>query len=262
MRKWIPLAAASAACLAAVAVPVAALQDDKNKEKDKAKMEKELGDLQSQRAKLDSRIRDIRRNLGRNDDERVIRLKDGDLKPEVRIEIKKAMEEAHKATRDVLKNMPELREKIRAEIKAEHGKDLTPEQHEQIEKAIEGAHKAVEESLKNLPDIAGIVDKELHIFADKDGRIIRKDGKMSPEEREKFRKSMEDMGVRMRERMKDLKDLKIDVPRFREFGGGEGNSELRKEMQELRREMDRLREEMRSKQGDRKKPDSDTFEIL
>ena len=48
MRKWIPLAAASAVCLVAVAVPVAALQDEKNRERDRAKMEKELneaGDL-------------------------------------------------------------------------------------------------------------------------------------------------------------------------------------------------------------------------
>src|ERR1051326_6884223 len=246
MRKWIPMAAASAACLAAVAVPVAALQDEKNKERDRAKMEKELSDLQAQRSKLDAKIRDVRRHLGRSDEDRVIRFKDGDLNPEVRLEVKKEMEDAPKATRDFLKNMPELREKIRAEIKAEHGKDLTPEQRIEVERAIEGAHKAVEESLKNLPDIAGIVDKELHIFADKDGKIIRKEGKMSPEERERFRKSMEDMGARMREKMKDLK---VTVPRIREFDGNEGNSELRREMQELRREMDRLREEIRNQQG-------------
>src|SRR5205085_11063452 len=40
------------ACLATVAVPVAALQDEKNRDRDRAKMERELSDLQSQRAKL------------------------------------------------------------------------------------------------------------------------------------------------------------------------------------------------------------------
>jgi methyl-accepting chemotaxis protein len=263
MRKWFPLAAASVVCLAAVAVPVAALQDEKKKIKDNAKMEKELSDLQAQRAKLDSRIRELRRSMGRNDEDRVIRLRDGDLNPEVRIEIKKAMEEAHKATRDVLKNMPEIREKIRAEIKAEGGKDLTPEQHKQIEKALESAHIAVEESLKNLPDIGGIIDKELRILKDKDGNFTVKEGKMSPEERERFRKSMEEMGSKMREKMKDFK---VSVPRFREFNSdrGEGNSALRKEMEDLRREMQRLRDEIRTKQGDKNKPDTDTdsFDIL
>ncbi len=261
MRNWFPLAAVCVAGLGALAIPVAALQDAKQKNKDNAKMEKELSDLQAQRAKLDARIRDLRRNMGRSDEDSVIRFRDGDLNPEVRLEIKKAMEEAHKATRDVLKNMPEIREKIRAEIKAEGGKDLTPEQHKQIEKALESAHIAVEESLKNLPDIGGIIDKEMRIFKDKDGNFNFKDGKMSPEEREKFRKSMEDMGAKMRERMKDLK---VNVPRIRELNAdrGEGNSELRREMQELRREMQRLREEVQSKQGDRKKPEMELDQVL
>ena len=69
------------------------------------------------------------------------------------------------------------------------------------------------------------------------------------------------MGSKMRERMKDLK---VNVPRIREFNldRGEGSSELRREMQELRREMERLREEVRDKQGDRKKPDLDTDQVL
>src|SRR5207244_3051204 len=137
MRNWLALGAISAACLVALAAPVAAVQDkDERSAQERTKAEKELRDLESQREKLDSKIREIRRSLGRD--------------RQLRID------------RDVTVPRVEVREL----------KGLTEEQRKEVEKAMELAHKSVRDSLKNLPDnivipdISGIVDKELRHFID------------------------------------------------------------------------------------------------
>ncbi len=225
MRTWLALGAVSAAFVCALAVPVAmAQQKDEKSSQDRVKSERELRDLESQRDKLDTRIRELRRGLGRD--------------REIRIE------------RNVVPKV-EIREL----------KGLSEDQRREVERAMEEARKSVHEALKNLPneihipDVSGIVDKSLRLYIDKDGKVIRSEGKMSDEEREKLRKSLE----KMREKLKDnnanlrihMEELHKNLPNIRAFGLGESgnNGELRKEMEELRREIRELRDEVKKKKG-------------
>jgi len=239
MRTWLALGAVSAAFVFALAVPVAmAQQKDEKSQQDRAKSERELRDLESQREKLDSRIRELRRGLGRDRDIRIDR----------NITIPKV----------------ELREL----------KGLSDDQRREVERAMEEARKSVHEALKNLPneihipDVSGIVDKQLRIFVDKDGKVTRSEGKLSDEDREKLHKSLD----KMREKLKDnnanlrlhMEELHKNLPNFRSFGFGERgvSSDLRKEMQELRREMEKLRDEVRKKKGEERSNEAvDVFNV-
>src|SRR5258708_1392536 len=109
--------------LGAIAVPIAAQQaKDEKSPQDKARIEKELSDLEGQGTKLDSRIRDLQRQLGRED--RVIRVRDGG----------------------------ELKAFVMPRIEIERNKNLTQEQQTEVKRAMEQAHRAVEEAMRNLPD--------------------------------------------------------------------------------------------------------------
>jgi ribosome recycling factor len=116
-------------------------------------------------------------------------------------------------------------------------KGLSEDQRKEVERAMEEARKSVHEALKNLPneihipDVGGIVDKELRLFIDKDGKVIRSEGKMSDEDREKLHKSLD----KMREKLKDnnanlrihMEELHKNLPNIRAFGLGDAPRDQR-----------------------------------
>src|SRR5437588_12344368 len=112
MRMLIGLTAAAAVCVVALAVPVRALQKDEKSAQDREKIERELRDLQNQQSKLNSRIRDLRRQLGRSEDIRVVTPRialhslEG-LSDDQRRAVARAMDEAHRAMRESLKQPPD-----------------------------------------------------------------------------------------------------------------------------------------------------------
>src|SRR5207249_165764 len=83
-------------------------------EQSKSRMEQELKELEGQREKITSRIRELRRQLGRDEDVRVLRVGPGKgefkgLTDEQRIEIERAVEKSHRAVEEALKNIPDVR---------------------------------------------------------------------------------------------------------------------------------------------------------
>jgi hypothetical protein len=238
MKLWTVAGVATALVVGGIAVGLAADDEGQAKEKDqdKAKVERELKDLEGQREKLNSKIRDLRRKLGRGEETRVFI--DG--------------------------NEPKV---FKFDKNFGDWKGLSEEQRKEVEKAMEHAHKAVEEAMKNLPDmkklipdIDGIIEKSLKAVPDAES--LHWD-KLSPEEREKVKRSLDSAKEKMRmsreEMRKHMEEMRKNMPKMQEFrfNRGEGDPGLRKELEELRAEMRELREQMRRELGkDKSKPES------
>src|SRR5437773_134344 len=122
MRNWVVVPALLGVGLAALALPMVAQDDPLAKEaregqvdKDRAKVEKQLAEMEAQRAKLDSQIRDLRRKLGRSPRAEVrvsprIELRDlNGATPETRVEVERALQQAHRAVAEALKNVPDVK---------------------------------------------------------------------------------------------------------------------------------------------------------
>jgi len=186
---------------------------------DRTRMEKELADLESQREKLTEKIRAIKRKMGAP--EIMIRRGggNGELTPEVRVEVERALESAHKATREALKSIPDM--------------------------------KGLHERILAIPDMKDLHDKIMKIYVEPDGKVHKFDSSMSAEEKAKFEKEMQSL----RAKFKDREFLM--APRVRAFGDGGGNSDLRAEMDKLRAEMQRMREEFRRSKESKPINDSD-----
>jgi DNA repair exonuclease SbcCD ATPase subunit len=251
------MAVAGCALLAVPLFAFARPDDDKSDDKDKAQARKELKDLEEQRAKLDSRIRDLRKKAG----------------------------------------LPGGRAFVWEDGKAFAFPGGEGEHSIVIEKALGDAHKAVEEAMKNMPkhfenfnfnwdDKDG---KAFKLWVDKDGKSHKWDSQMSDEDKKKFKLEMEKMQSELRENLKGLKDLKIDVPEIHAFsddkdgsvriitprtnvrprivtpeyriveprvrGGGDDSRELRDEIRSLRDEVEKLRDEVKRGRGKSTNPD-------
>jgi hypothetical protein len=268
MRKWFTPVMAVAGC-ALLAVPLFAFartDDDKNDDKDKAQARRELKDLEEQRAKLDSRIRDLRKRAGLPS-VRGFTFNDGEvneipgLEGDHHIIVEKALGDAHRAVEEAMKNMPK---------NFENFKDF--------------------ENFKNFNFNFDDKDgKAFKLWVDKDGKTHKWDSQMSEEDKRKFKQEMEKMQSELRENLKGLKDLKIDIPEIHAFsddkdgsvriitprtnvrprivtpeyriaeprvrGGGDDSRELRDEIRSLRDEVEKLRDEVKRGRGKSTNPD-------
>jgi hypothetical protein len=208
------IAALMAASLCGLAaLPLAQASQDKPASKqDREKMEKELDDLEGQRAKLDSRIRELRKQLGRETKE--IELKEiTGITAEQKREIERAVAVATRAAAEATKNLPDV-------------------------KAL-------------IPDIEKITEESIRLRLDEAGKLFKDGRELNPQEAEEMRARMKEMGARMKERSEEMRSRAGRRPeslRFEEFARatrGAQNPELRAENEVLRAEMRQLRAEMR-----------------
>src|SRR5437870_799069 len=115
MRAWKVAAAAGLVLLGGAGVRLAFADGPQAKgDQDRSKVERELRDLEGQREKITSRIRELRKQLGRDEDVRVLRLGPGagefkGLSEEQRIEVERAMKHAHEAVGEALRNLPDVK---------------------------------------------------------------------------------------------------------------------------------------------------------
>jgi hypothetical protein len=255
MRKWCIAAAIVAVCGGLAAVPILAQEKEKG-DRDNARIERELESLEAQREKIDARIRDLRRQMGRRDNDVRVETRSRNLKdlsPEQRKEVEKAIEDAHRAVRESLKNLPDIDAHVKAFA---------------------------------IPDIK----EHMKVFALPDGKFEN----MSPEEQKKFELHMKEFGEkmgRMGEEMakkfqnfkfdfdgSDMKVLKGDgpsprilrIPRdgkdqpeirvLRPRRGG-SDDDTQREIEELRRELRELREEMRKSRGGKTTGTESVFDL-
>ena len=256
MRKWCIVAGVVAVCAGMAAVPILA-QDKEKGDRDNARIERELESLEAQRDKIDARIRDLRRQMGRRDsDVRVEKRNLKDLSPEQRKEVEKAIDEAHRAVRESLKNLPNVKAFAVPDGKA----FVMPD---------------IKEHFKVFTDPE--FKEHFKVFATPDGKFEH----MTPEQQRKFELHMKEFGEKMgrmgEEMGKKFQNFKFDsdgpdvrvfkgdgpnarvfrlaprdgknAPEVRVLRPGDGDSSMRRELEDLRRELRELREEIRKNRG-------------
>jgi hypothetical protein len=189
--------AAGVACSVALAKPLLALDGpDEPKvevnvvtQQDNPKVDRELADLEAQRTKIDQKIRELRRQSGRAGSYRVITPGTGNI---------------------VIPSIPRTPTAPRYIGPGAQG---NPEEwHRVAEKAMEEARRAMEQAFKDMPKGAWVLPRDgrsfvfpkgdvapgTRVYVDKDGKILRSDEAMSPAEREKMRKALDEMREKMR----------------------------------------------------------------
>ncbi len=204
--------AAGVACSVALAKPLLALDgpDEPKVEvqvntQDNAKIDKELADLQAQRAKIDQKIRELRRKSGRAGGYTVITPGTPGVPGTITIP------SAPRAL--TIPSTPRVLTAPR--YIGPDGSNGNPEEwHRIAEKALEEARKAMEQAFKDMPKGAWVLPKDgrtfvfpkgeavvtpgTRVWVDKDGKVLRSDEAMSPAEREKMRKALDEMREKMR----------------------------------------------------------------
>lgn len=285
MRVWHVAAAVAALGIVGATIPFAAADEpqEKKAEQDKGRAERELKELHAQREKIDSRIRELSKQLGREEDEvRVFKFKPGDgefkgLTKEHHAQIEKAIRSAHESIEKsglTKEHHAEIERAIKEAHAAIEKSGLSKERHAEIEKAMKLAHEAIGKSIKNMPDLKVIgpdkfLDKEdFKVFVEKDGKSLHFD-KLSPEQRDKIKRDMSELREKMKGRGEELRlraeELRKSAPgdRVLRIQPREGDSDLRREMEFLREELRQLREELRRELRNRgSNPTSDSFEVL
>lgn len=224
--------------------------DDAKSAQDREKVERELKDLQDQRAKIDDRIRELRRQSGRNT-LRALTIPDGKGRTQVW-------------------TFPDAKSFYFSDGKLKEMKELTPEQRKRVEEAMAEAKRALEKARKELPEgytlpnVEGLLDNALRLRALTPGNVYVAP---QPFDSKAFRDQMEKMREDIRKNM-DAYRLVVPkvyavppattirpaipaVPPAPLFRDG-SSPELRNEIRELRRELDQLREEIRRDRGTRK----------
>jgi hypothetical protein len=242
------------ACAGLAVMAQAPPADDSKSSQDREKVERELKDLQEQRAKIDDRIRVLRRQSTRNG-LRALTVPDGSGRVQV-----------WTVPDGKLKEM----------------KDLTPEQRKRVEEAMAEAKRALEKARKELPegfvmpDIEGLLDNSLRWRALTPGNVYVAP---QPFDSKEFREQMQKMREDVR---KNMDAYRLAVPRVYAvppstsvrpvvpavpaipaipavppatiYRGG-SSPELREEIRALRRELDQLRDEIRRDRGTKKESD-------
>lgn len=261
MNKTVIAVGAGLLILSGLAAVGQSGKDDVKDDQDRAKIEKELRDLENERAKLDARIGELRGRVG----SRVRRMRvlpDNENRVEVRTE------NGH--TR-VYRNG-----KITEELNLDNtpqGKELTPEQRKEVDEAMQQAHKAMEEARRAvekaqkdlppgfvMPDVEGIVGDAMRnsfrVFTGPDGAHAYSFATpMKPEDAAKMHEWADKLKDQIREDVHSrvlVNPPVVTIPRnapMRPFTvtpaprAGD-NAELRREIRELRDEIERLRDEM------------------
>lgn len=224
MRKWIVLGAAVAVIAAgAMAVASPGGQDTKSSDQDRAKVQKELDELMAQRAKLDARIRELRRQSGRSPYIVAPRIELKEMTPDQRKEVEKALSEAKRALEEARKSLPEGQRAL-------------------------------------VPDMSGILDNSVRLWVSPNGFNGNLDGAWSPEQREEFRKSMESMREQLRKQRDEMRTLVIPrIEMSRPSLRGDRDADMRSEINRLQRELDALKSRYERNQREKleTKPQSD-----
>jgi hypothetical protein len=268
--------AVGVACSVTLAKPLLALDGpDEPKvevkvvtQQDNPKVDKELADLEAQRAKIDQKIRELRRQSGRAG-YRVITPGAPGVPGTVTIP-----------------SAPRTRTAPLFVGPGAPGAN-SEEWHRVAEKAMEEARRAMEQAFKDMPKGAWVLPKDgrtfvfpkgdaavapgTRVYVDKDGKILRSDEAMSPAEREQMRKAMEQVREQMRTFSQQWKsgangqnfNFKFDeknLPGFTRVApvapAAPGrvtaprvyttpSPDVRNEVRELRNEVQQLREELR-----------------
>ncbi len=123
---------------------------------DRARTERQLRDLEDQRAKLDDQIRTLRRQLRRDEPGVTVtpRVERRELTPEIREEIDRAMAQARKAQEDAMKALRDSRAfgpdgSLRL-YTTPNGQGMTPEQREQLRKQMQELRANLRNNLQGL----------------------------------------------------------------------------------------------------------------
>jgi len=266
--------AAGVACSVALAKPLLALDgpDEPKVEvqvntQDNGKVDRELADLETQRAKIDQKIRELRRKTGRAGGYTVITPGTPGATGTITI--------------PAIPHVPSAPRYI-----GPGGQGGNPEEwHRVAEKAMEEARRAMEQAFKDMPKGAWVLPKDgrtfvfpkgdvapgARVWVDKDGKVLRSDEAMSPAEREKMRKAMDQVREQMRTFSQQWKsgangqnfNFKFDeknLPGFTRVAPATPaapgrvtspriyttpSPDVRNEVRELRNEVQQLREELR-----------------
>ena len=244
-------------CAGAAVIAQTAATDDAKTQQDRQKVGRELKDLEEQRAKLDSRIRELRRSELRelHDSARVRAYGDANGKLHV---LTAPGSGSFYFSDGNLKQM----------------KDLTPEQRKHVEEALAEARKALEKVKGELPegfvipDIEGLLNNSMRMRTLAPGNVY-----VAPKawDSREFREQMEKMQDTIRQNVQTWRNVAPHVwtvppttvvPAIPGTPGGPGvrvvppamrsrdnDPELRDEIRELRRELEQLRDEMRRDHG-------------
>lgn len=274
MRTWMTLSAALAVGVGAVAVAqvaqttvrsadepevtvVAQSQADRYRNKSDAEIEK----LEAQRAEIDAKLRELRRQSTRS---------------RVRTYVTpRIITPEGVAPNIVIPPIPQLAPGTL--------NNLSPDQRREVERALEEANRAVQEAMRTLrenrvaiPDLKGLNDKNFRLFTSPDGQNKAFQFYWSPEDRAKFEKDMQKMREDLRDQMRTFKSVP-PVPAtpaqpflYRSAPVAPGtDAGLRAEIEELRREVQSLRDELRrnrsrERNGDDRpaKPTIDPFNLF
>jgi hypothetical protein len=300
MRTWLAAVGFLAVGGSALAVPLLAGDDDDTKKpEDKARIERELRDLEEQRARVDARIRELRRQGSRAESLRVIRpgtgeavtiprfnfnFDDKNLSEEQRREIRRAMEQAHKAVEEAMKNVPKGQNFVFSD------KDFVIPRVEALRslKGLEGLESLKElRGLEGLEALKGAKGNSVRVYVDKDGKTRKFEGPMTQEERDFIKRDMGKLKAEIRN-WTDGGNSRVVIPRIEipriqvspttpptvytvparprtrvevvpstprvqvvpsvprtYIERDGGNAELRSEIRRLREEVERLRDEVR-----------------
>ncbi len=224
----------------------AAAPDDAKSLQDREKVQKELRELESQRAKIDSRIGELRRQAGRG------------------------------ATRTFIYND---RKAQFFGVPGDHGflfsdgnvqglKELSAEQRKKVDEAMTEARKALEKAKMDLPegfvlpDIDGIVGNSLRFHALPNGRSLELltpallDKEKMKEQIDRLRRMPKSNAEVYRNYVTPRVYTTPGIPAVPAMPGSplyrEGSQDLRNEVRELRQEVERLRGEIRRDRGGKK----------
>ncbi len=222
-------------------------QQTQRDDKDQAKQEKELAELEAQKARLETRIKELRKKSGKTE-ERSIEIRrsnsndgGGPNAEQIHKIVEEAMKTAHKAMEEAMKNMP----KGNFVFSDDNVITVTPDG----------------KSTKVAPGVRR--EGQIKIMTDGDSNVFNFNDKMSAEDKAKFKAAMDEMH-------KSMKNMKFDIKMDREEGvrglpvappiPGQpriiapfrtkilNEDDTRSEIKKLHEEVEKLREEVKKQQ--------------